>query len=185
MFNIKKNIIKLIYMDYSNNKFIRKNNKNYPVYKTDFKFKQYRNLKPEDYKRVIIDEDMDSINYRMKECKESNYTSLDLSNLNLKEIPDIIPKNLKYLFISNNKLTSLKKLVNLKYLEVLDCSSNKLTSLKYIPNTTELNCRNNLLINIDDLINCNRLTKLDCSHNNIHNIIPLNSLELLNVVIIN
>ena len=54
--------------------------------------------------------DRDTLDYRLYESKKDNYKTLDLSHLNLKEFPDIpesIITNVKYLFLSENKIERL------------------------------------------------------------------------------
>ncbi len=114
---------------------------------------------------------------------ESNhiYQCLDLSNLNLENLPVLpanleslrcnnneltslcsLPSNLRYLYCQNNKLTSLPSLP--RFLDVLSCSNNQLTSLGSLPpNLRDINCSYNQLTSIDSL-SFNLIT-LNCSNN--------------------
>jgi hypothetical protein len=115
--------------------------------------------------------------------KNDPYTELDLSNLDLEELPDIpanclklscgfnnlsklpeIPPQCQQLYCQNNKLTKLPKLDNCWYLE---CSNNLLSELPSLPVCRELYCSNNVLTGLPPLQNCqylhcnfNKITKL-------------------------
>lgn len=148
----------------------------YDVYKNDLKFRKHRNIDKKlsifrDDAKDHYDIDMDTFDYRIEESKINDYMLLDLSNLELTDIPDFRSnknynnlKNIKYLFINDNKITSLsdnlKQFINL---DVLDISSNNLISINYIPlSLTELSCHNNKLI---EITSSDSLKKLDCSFN--------------------
>lgn len=75
------------------------------------------------------------------------YTWLDLSHLNLTELPDIPPNCVK-LDCSHNKLISLPELPNC---EKLDCSCNKLTKLPRLPKIDFLICSNNKIVYLEDI----------------------------------
>lgn len=121
---------------------------------------------------------------RIKECKESKGTYLDLNNMKLKKIPFQLPKTLKYLFLSENNIKKIGDLSYLTELEVLDLSFNKLKTVpKLPPNLHELSCKSNRLTSIDTydmkILDCsmNMLKKiefkgeiLDCSKNAIKTI---------------
>ena len=76
----------------------------------------------------------------------SNITELDLFNKGLTKLPDLsIYINLKKLYCSNNKLTSLDNLP--QTIAVLVCSHNRITRLDNLPQTiTYLDCYNNPFI---------------------------------------
>jgi Leucine-rich repeat (LRR) protein len=151
----------------------------YTVYKNDLKFRKHRNIVK---KLAIFENDdtkdhyeinMDTINYRIEESKNNDYTCLDLSNLELTYIPDFKHdknydklKNIKYLFINNNKIGKISDNINqFPNLEVLDISSNNLLSIDIMPlKLLELTCHNNKLT---EICSSNTLTKLDCSFNEI------------------
>jgi len=153
----------------------------YIVYDNDLKYKMSRKIDPsralwdtEDYKR-----DHDSLEYRMSECKKNNYLYLDLSNMGLKNIPNLDDKykNIKYLFINNNKLSSCEDIMHFKLLEVLDVSHNRLTHIEMLPNTLhELVCCDNEII---DIVGHKNLLRLDCSNNKINMFHSYDNLKLL------
>ena len=128
----------------------------------------------------IIDNNLNNIiKKRIDEFYKSKSTTLDLSNLKMRKLPKNIPNNVKYLFINNNKLSTIDELKNLNNLIVLDCSYNKLTNLYNLPDTYELNCRNNLLRNISYLKKSIKIEKLDCSFNNIDKIPIIKNLKII------
>ena len=97
---------------------------------------------------------------------------LDLSGLELEELPNNLPNSLTELDCSNNQLQSLPD--NLpNSLTELNCSNNQLQSLPdNLPGSlTHLNCNNNLLELLPQLPE--GLVWLDCSGNNIQVLPPL------------
>lgn len=154
----------------------------YLVYKNDLKFKKMQNIDPE--KTIWYDEnvknmfgkDFDTLKARLKECKKGGFTYLDLSRLNLEKIPVFKKykyyeklKNIKYLFLNDNKLKKCGK--RLKYfnnLEVLDVSFNELLKITFLPKKLkELICNDNKLKKIPPH---DKLEILDCSNNNLESI---------------
>lgn len=152
----------------------------YPVYATDLKHKNLRNIDPkksiwcgENTEHDFYNKDYDTLEHRINECISVEYKYLDLSNLNLNRIPiqelkkhknfDKI-SNILYLFIDNNNIeVCLDELLYFKNLEALDISHNKLTEIKYIPDKLkEFSCYNNHLKSLPD---SNSVEKLDCSDN--------------------
>lgn len=121
-----------------------------------------------------------------------NISKLDLSNLNLKEIPSEIfeLKNLKKLILSNNEISKIpQEITNLKYLEVLDISNNNISSfyakLCELKNLKFLNLNNNKITSIPKQISkLENLRKISISNNriktlpqefeNLHKLISLN-----------
>lgn len=115
-------------------------------------------------------------NYRLDECVKNNFTYLDLSQLELEEFPieklrkwkhfDEL-KNVKYLFINNNSLKTVRE-SDIKYfpnIEVLDISHNCITQIEYYPPTLkEFSCYNN---KITELKSHETIEKLDCCDNRI------------------
>ena len=90
--------------------------------------------------------------------------TLDLSNLNLKDIPNL-PNNLKYLNINNNLIVNICNLP--QSLLQLNCKFNRIKIIENLP--TELlvlNCSNNLITKIINLPN--KLNELNCNENYIH-----------------
>jgi Leucine-rich repeat (LRR) protein len=130
---------------------------------------------------------MDTLSYRLHQCKNTNYSILDLSDLNIYYIPNIKNhpeyeniRKIDYLFLNSNNISVLQinELEQFDKITVIDVSYNNLTNIKYLPNSIiELVCKNNYLINI---CNLNNLIKLDCSFNKIDNIFNYEKLEILN-----
>jgi len=152
----------------------------YVVYKNDLKFKNLRNIDPkksiwdtEDVHDHYYNTDLDVLKYRLRECRKSKFTYLDLSHLGITEFPKLKKwkyydelKNLKFLFLNNNKLTicdeALKKFTKL---EVLDISTNQIKEITFFPKSLiEFVCHNN---NLKRIPSHDNLKKLDCSSNKI------------------
>jgi hypothetical protein len=153
----------------------------YKVYENDLKSPEYidpdRSIwhSPEVQKKFLSKE-VTTLEYRIEECKKNNYEYLDISYLNLEEIPNFTThkdyeklKNIKFLFANDNKIKSLENgLDQFLSLQVLDISSNNLKKIKKIPNTMiELMCHNNKLISI---CSSKYLLTLDCSYNKLKKI---------------
>lgn len=104
-----------------------------------------------------------------------NISKLDLSNLNLKEIPSEVfeLKNLRKLILSNNQITKIpKEITNLKRLETIDISNNKISEffakLCELKNLKAINLNNNRIASIPKQIsNLNKLRKLSIANNKI------------------
>lgn len=170
----------------TDNKLITLNDNNniMQIYENDLKYKNFTNI---DIKRIDNkqneNEDRDTIEYRFKECLKEDNKTLDLSHLSLKVL-QILPKNIygniKYLFLSENKLTLLDDLSYLNNLLVLDLCNNNLVSLPILPEKVqELTVRYNNINNINSLSNNCNLKRLDVSNNNIQNMPIIDSLEIL------
>ena len=153
------------------------------IYDNDLKFKTYNNIDIKRVKDGKNEEDKDTLEYRIKECKMNNYKSLDLSHLGLKEIPQLpkqITNNLKYLFLNENDIEHIEDLSHFNDLLVLDLCNNKLTSLPQLPERLEeLLIKNNSVGSIKLLSNNDYLKRLDCSNNLIKEIPVIDSLEVL------
>lgn len=153
----------------------------YDVYTNDLKFKKNRNI---DSKRAkwnnINDEymydniDLDSIEYRLLECKKNDYSILDFSHMDLKQLPEIdkhIKSCINYLFITDNELSELPDLNDYIHLQILDISHNKIKKInKLPPSLIELNCKENNLESLPSCSECPNLKRIECSNNNIRNI---------------
>ena len=119
-------------------------------------------------------------------AKKDNYTFIDLTKLNLTFIPDFtkhknynLIKNIKYLFVSGNKLESVGKTIFDQFpnLTVLDLSFNNLIELHYIsPLLDQLSINNNELTSLPDLKN---LTLLEVSNNNLFSLETCDNLKSL------
>jgi Leucine-rich repeat (LRR) protein len=154
-------------------------------YKSDLKYKKHNNFNLEDYKinnpdvNELYGEDMDTLQFRLNDCLKTGGLVLDISHLDLEELPDI-PNSVKQLYCSDNDLIDISKLKYLINLQVLDISNNKINKLpNFHPNLKELSCKNNYLTNIDTLSSCPLLKRLDCSYNKITHIPILNNLQIL------
>ncbi|XP_038637351.1 leucine-rich repeat and transmembrane domain-containing protein 2 isoform X2 [Scyliorhinus canicula] len=126
-------------------------------------------------------------------CSCKNY-EVDCSNLGLFTIPADIPSNIKFLSLSNNKLSTLQALtfINFTTLEKLDLSNNYLDQLPsnvfdYIRNLTDLNLRNNSIRSLDKSIfyKTTNLQRLDLSVNGISQIPLLLFDEMQNLTWLN
>jgi Leucine-rich repeat (LRR) protein len=152
-------------------------------HKNDLKYKKHRNLTntqiQEITNQVGTTEDMDTLNYRLKEYIKSPDKSLDLSHLNLTSFPKNIPPTVEHLFMSNNNFQASPPmdLSYLKSLKVFDCCSSDLQHMPtFGPNIVEINCRNNSLKEIPSYTN---LKRLDISYNSVSTISPAPALEIL------
>lgn len=143
----------------------------YTVYDNDLKFKKMRDINPKQAKWETSDmRDHDTIEYRLEECVKNNFTSLDLSHLELTDLPHDHLSNWKYvdkikniihLFINNNNIKSCDVRM-FKNLQVLDISHNNLTNVKLPQFLIEFVCNNNNLLMLPMHDNIHRL---DCSNN--------------------
>jgi Leucine-rich repeat (LRR) protein len=103
--------------------------------------------------------------------EETRVTELDLSNRNLKKLPDLSKYiNLKKLNISYNQLTSIDDIPN--SIEELDCCSNYIVKLpEHLPSKLRiLNCFLNELVVLPISFPIT-LNWLNCSSNSIENIV--------------
>ncbi len=154
-------------------------------YKNDLKYKKHRNLTDKEVSDIknklgISIEDMDTIEYRIKDMLKSGGTTLDISHLDLTNLPQNIPTTVQHLFCSNNTLTSISSLKYLKNLLVFDCCCNKLTKLPELPESVvEINCRNNNIKNTVNLQNYQYLRRLDISYNDLETLLINSSIEIL------
>ena len=113
---------------------------------------------------------------RINKWLEDTSKVLDISNLDLKEWPELL-QGKEYLVVkldcSNNQLESLPELPNLNY---LNCRSNQLKSLPNLPNLTELWCGHNQL---KKLLKFSKLIQLECSGNKLKTLYSLQELKYL------
>ncbi len=105
---------------------------------------------------------MDRAQEKIKNCILNKSTVLDLSHLNLTELPNNLPSNLTTLYCFNN---NIEKLDNLPYnLTLLNCYNNKIEKLDNLPpNLIQLNCNNNKIEKLNNLPS--NLTYLNCYNN--------------------
>ena len=132
---------------------------------------------------IDINDDMDFLEYRMRQCMKKGGEILDISHLDLTKLPNNIQKSIKYLFCANNRIENLGDISKFKSLKVLDISNNKLTNLDNLPeNIVEIQCINNNLEKLD-LSKYLKLKRLDCSHNKLKFIVPIKNLENFYLII--
>ncbi len=158
--------------------------KEVPFNLIDLKYKKKRGLDIDMLRQTNSDvpelfiENMDTIEFRLKECIESGGTHLDISHMDLKILPKI-PSTVQYLFCNDNKLTSIDTLHRLP-LKTLDCSANRIDEIQVLPKSlTELCCRNNKLVDLHATEMCIKLKIIDCSHNEIIELPAINTLEII------
>lgn len=175
----------------------------YIIYKNDLKFRESREIDEErvDWKandiKNIMNVDHDLPEYRFAECFESDYYSLDFTelkraqNFNLEHLFETIAcynKNMLYaklkcLFMAGNKISNRLDLSPFKSLVCIDLDNNNLTSI-IIPETVEeLSCCKN---NLTKLPGSNNIKRIRASYNKI-DAIPLyknlHTLEIDNNVV--
>ncbi|MCJ7637601.1 MAG: hypothetical protein MUO21_08945 [Nitrososphaeraceae archaeon] len=155
------------------------------IYENDLKYKKYNNI---DMKRVCGEnvhknQDKDTIEYRFYECLKDGGKTLDLSHLALTSLP-LIPKDIalhvKYLFLSENKLTNIEDLNYMENLVVVDLCNNNLINIPSLPYTVEeLLVINNQITTINSLVQYPFLKRINCSNNLIREIPMIDSAEIL------
>jgi internalin A len=121
---------------------------------------------------------------RLQKAKKSNTTVLDLSYLELTEIPSDISKliQLTELNLSGNQLADIKGLEQLTQLTELNLGKNQLTKikdLKHLTHLTKLDLSDNQLADIKGLEQLTQLTQLDLSDNRLADIKGLEQLNKL------
>lgn len=154
--------------------------KEYIIYKNDLKYKKNRNL---DSNKIMWDNnleylfnnvDLDSLEYRLYECKKNNYSTLDLNNMDLVELPDIPEEykdKIKCLFIAENELEVIPDLTDFRNLEILEISNNNIYDLGRLPvSLIELCCRHNKMSYLPSPSECPNLERIDCTSNEINEI---------------
>jgi hypothetical protein len=149
------------------------------IYKNDLKFNDEINLEESEFESDSVKKiyntfkNKPKIELRMEDSKMENYKYLDLSKLGiddnqlirlfeLEKINQIL-KQIEFLDLTNNELTSLpnlKKYPNILYLNV---SFNQINQNIYDDNLLELTCHNNQIKSIKS----DKLTHINASYNNI------------------
>lgn len=150
----------------------------YNIYHNDLKYKRNRNLESNkilwgnnNLKYLFDNVDLDSIEYRLYECRKTGMVNLDLSDMDLIEFPNI-PKEyknqIKCLFITENELEYIPDLHDYIRLEILEISNNKVNDIYQLPPTLiELCCRNNQLSRLPPINECPNIERIDCASNEI------------------
>jgi hypothetical protein len=92
----------------------------------------------------------DEVQRRIKNCIQNGHTYLDISRMELKELPNNLPTELTTLNCSNNLITKLENLPdNLTY---FFCHNNKITKLENLPiNLIHLRCNDNKYLHISEI----------------------------------
>jgi Leucine-rich repeat (LRR) protein len=165
--------------------------KGYTIYRNDLKYKKNRSLDPNkiiwnasDKLKYLYDNiDLDSLEYRLHECKKGGMVNLDLSNMDLMEFPDIpleYRSEVRCLFIAENDLECIPDLIDFKKLEILEVSNNSLHDVGRLPKTLiELSCRSNKLYSLPNPSECPNLERIDCTSNEIREILQYPKLKSL------
>ena len=164
----------------------KKTHNKFTLYHTDLKYKKHRKVdidrivKYNPHLKFLKDECRDSLEYRLKESKSDNDETIDLSHMDINELPNDLSENIKYIFLSNNDFVFIDDLAKFTNLRVLDICNNKLTELPNLPNSIEeISCRNNYIENIDNLADLSNLKRLDISYNNLTEIPTIPNLNIL------
>jgi uncharacterized membrane protein len=118
------------------------------------------------------------VEQRIEQAWRKGFTTLDLSQMNLAEVPEVIASltQLTKLYLSNNQLTSIPAAItSLTQLTVLDLSNNQLTSIPAaitsLTQLTVLDLSNNQLTSIPAAItSLTQLTVLDLFNNQLTSI---------------
>lgn len=160
----------------------------YIIYKNDLKFKEDRNL---DINKIdweqnnikhLMKIDHDSIEYRLKESKNTNFIDLDLEMMKLTSLPTFLNNNiflnLKHLFLPNNNLTGKIDISYLKNLEILDLTSNSINEIIIPQSLIELSACNN---NMTQFIGNNKLKRLKISNNKVSELNIPETIEILEI----
>ena len=154
---------------------MEKNISTYIVYNNDLKHYNINNDHIINGRAILYNNNnnINTLKYRLKECKKESNETLDLQSLSLTKmiiLPKYIYKSLKNLFIGNNNLTMIPNLSEFNNLEILDINNNKIKIINDIPKTLiELCCRNNEIETIN-INNNSVLERLDCNKNKLKKI---------------
>jgi Leucine-rich repeat (LRR) protein len=152
----------------------------YSIYRNDLKYRKHRDLNADkiiwerDTKYLYENVDLDSLDYRLYECKKSGMKSLDLSNMDLLAFPTIpteYKNNVEHLFIAENDLELIPDLTDFICLEVLEISSNNIHEVGSLPaSLKEFCCRFNKMNVLPSVQECPNLVLIDCTNNEINEI---------------
>jgi Leucine-rich repeat (LRR) protein len=159
--------------------YVMENTKKTLLYTNDFKYMNKKSIDMNQFANNQI-KNMDTIEYRMMECNDNDNKLLDLSNMDLKELPLNIPLSIEYLFLSDNDLVDVD-LRQFKNLKIVDLSSNKFKILPHLPESVEeISCRDNeQLVDLSKLLHLAHLKRLDVSYCNLREIPIIDTLEML------
>jgi len=117
-----------------------------------------------------------NVQEKIRQCIDDHAIMLDLSYMNLKELPLNLPSSLLKLNCSGNQITHISSILPIS-LQTLDCSNNQIRQLPFFScHLRKLDCANNCLESLPSILpSC--LTYLDCSNNKIRQlpeILPAN-----------
>ena len=174
----------------------------YSITKNDLKYKKMRNLDvkkintfdknnkneyDKDLEDLYYNNNFDTVEYRIQECKKDGNKILDLKYLELKKFPNIeknIIENLEELYISNNEIDELPNLDSFKKLKILDVSVNKLKKIGKLPSKIiEFCCFENEIEDITPVKDCVALKTLYISNNVIRDLSPIDGHPTLEILI--
>ena len=176
----------------------------YSITKNDLKYKKMRNLdvkkintfdknNKNEYNKELEDlyynNNFDTLEYRIQECKKEGNKILDLKYLDFKKFPNLnkdLIENLEELYISNNEIDELPDLDQYKKLKILDVSVNKLKKIGNLPSKIiEFCCFENKLEDINQIKNCHELKTLYISNNAIKDISCIENHPTLEILLAN
>ncbi len=152
---------------------IKPKKEKYIVYGQDLKYRHKREIDPEwaewesEKVKQKYEINHETIDYRISECKNTGLKTLDLSEMNLIEIPPLnnaIFANVENLFLNNNKLTGILDIRRFTTLKIIDFSENNVTDVLANDGLEELVCRKNKLTYTPKI---KTIVRLDCSDNNV------------------
>jgi len=165
--------------------------KEYIIYHNDLKYKKNRNLdsnkiiwsRNDNLKYLFENIDLDSLEYRLYECKKGGMVNLDLNNMDLvvfPKIPKEYKEKIKCLFIAENDLENIPDLTDFKQLEILEIGNNNVHDIGRLPSTLlELSCRSNKLYCLPSPNECPNIERIDCTGNEIVDIPQYTKLKSL------
>ena len=155
-------------------------NNTYTIYRNDLKYKKERKLDmdkiiwSDDLRHLYENVDLDSLDYRLYECKKNEMAILDLNNMDLvafPEIPKLFKDQIKCLFIAENDLETLPDLTDFKKLEILEIGNNNICDIGTLPTSLiEFCCRSNKLNCLPSIQECPNLERIDCTSNTIQEV---------------
>lgn len=172
----------------------KKDTRKYHVYRNDIQYGKKRNIDPkraiwsDDVKYDYYNKDVDTIEYRIEECRKEKYEMLDLSHMDSDCFEllfshtkfNTIRKKVQHLFAEDCGLHDLPDLNMFKSLLTLNISKNNLKYLGKLPETLEeLVVNDNKLISVLNVMP--NLVRFIGSNNNIRHFRFPESIERLHI----